>query len=639
MTLGTLDWPDAIDRHGRRVFYVIDDDIVALDSSAATFTRLTSTPIRGEGRRFVSPDGTHVAFVRDHDLYTIDLTTHAETRLTRDGSDTTLNGTLSWLSWRKSSAVKTPRGGGHPTGDSIAYLQTDDSFGCDQCVRGLQAQSAQHSAAAVSASRLGESQGPRRHRRRHGGDTRWASIEDAPFEYVLRVAWLPDSRQVSIQTLTRDQQELGLYFADVETGRARRILTERDPAWVNVTDDLRFLPSSRQFLWASERSGYMHLYRYGVDGSLVNQITRGDWAVATADDAAFWVRQSVAGVDEREGWVYFVSLQQSPIERQLYRVRLDGTGLSRVSAGRGSHGISMSPDARHYFDAFTDVRTPPGLTLRRADGSLVAELAAPPAPILSGRTLAFPDTTTIPARDGFRMPALVFKPLAPAAGQRLPVIMFVYGGPSAPTVKDAWQEHTLFYQLLLDAGYAVVQVDNRAATGISKTLENTILRKSGGPETGDLVDAARWLKTQSWVDGDRLGVFGWSGGGTMTLNLMTRSQEFKAGISIAPVTDWRYYDTKWAEALMRRPVDNPEGYNEFSLVRRAPQLHGRLLLVYGTDDDNVHPQNEQAFIDALITAGITFDTAIYPMRTHAIGDDAARIHLFKTMVEFWKRWL
>jgi dipeptidyl-peptidase-4 len=383
----------------------------------------------------------------------------------------------------------------------------------------------------------------------------------------------------------------------------------------------------------------MHLYRYALDGSLVNEVTRGDWAVATADDAAFWVRQSVAGVDEREGWVYFVSLQQSPAERQLYRVRLDGSGLSRVSAGRGSHAISMSPDTSRYFDAFTDVRTPPGLTLRRADASLVAELAPPPLPDFARRTLTFPEITTIPARDGFRMPALVFKPVTLPAGQRLPVIMFVYGGPSAPTVKDAWQEYTLFYQLLLDAGYSVVQVDNRAATGISKTLENTILRKSGGPETEDLADAARWLKAQSWVDRDRLGVFGWSGGGTMTLNLLTRTQEFKAGISIAPVTDWRYYDTKWAEALMRRPADNPEGYNDFSLVRRAPQLHGRLLLVFGTDDDNVHPQNEQAFIDALIRAGITFDTAIYPMRTHGIGDDAARIHLFKTMLEFWKRWL
>ncbi len=638
MTLGLLEWPEAIDRSGRRVFYLIDDDVFALDLTAATFTRLTSTPSEEKDVN-VSPDGTHVAFVRDHDLYTIDLATRAETRLTHDGSETTLNGTLSWLYWEEIFGRKDTGWWWAPDGRSIAYLQFDES------------------AVAVSEFVDFRPEQPRILHQRYpragstnprvrvglvsvnGGDTRWVAIDDAPFEYVLRVVWLPDSRQVSVQTLTRDQQELALYFADAGTGRARRILTERDPAWVNVTDDLRFLPSRGQFLWASERNGYMHLYRYALDGSLVNEVTRGDWALATADETVFWVRQSVAGVDEREGWVYFVSLEQSPVERQLYRVRLDGSGLSRVSAGRGSHGISMSPDTSRYFDAFTDVRTPPGLTLRRADASLVAELAPPPVPAFAGRTLSFPEITTIPARDGFRMPALVFKPVTVPAGRRLPVIMFVYGGPSAPTVKDAWQEYTLFYQLLLDAGYSVVQVDNRAATGISKTLENTILRKSGGPETEDLLDAARWLKAQSWVDGERLGVFGWSGGGTMTLNLLTRTQEFKAGISIAPVTDWRYYDTKWAEALMRRPADNPEGYNDFSLVRRAPQLHGRLLLVFGTDDDNVHPQNEQAFIDALIRAGITFDTAIYPMRTHGIGDDAARIHLFKTMLEFWNRWL
>jgi dipeptidyl-peptidase-4 len=217
------------------------------------------------------------------------------------------------------------------------------------------------------------------------------------------------------------------------------------------------------------------------------------------------------------------------------------------------------------------------------------------------------------------------------------VVLYVYGGPSAPTVIDQWQEHTFYAQLLAREGYAVVQVDNRSASGISKRLENTILHRTGPAETADLFDAVQWLKAQSWADPDRIGVWGWSGGGTMTLNLMTRTPEFKAGIAIAPVTDWRYYDTKWAEALVGRPEDDPEGYRSFDLVARAPQLHGRLMLVYGTNDDNVHPQNEQAFADALIRSGILFDTMIYPMRKHGISDDPAQIHLFKTMLEFWRR--
>jgi dipeptidyl-peptidase 4 len=216
-------------------------------------------------------------------------------------------------------------------------------------------------------------------------------------------------------------------------------------------------------------------------------------------------------------------------------------------------------------------------------------------------------------------------------------VLHVYGGPSAPTVANAWQSQGLYHQLLLTEGYLVVQVDNRSATAISKRLENTILRQSGIPETADLLAAVRWLKRQPWVDGTRVGVWGWSGGGTMTLNLLTRSREFKSGISVAPVTDWRYYDSKWAEAFMKPPADNPEGYEHTSLVKRADQIHGDLMIVYGSYDDNVHPQNEEAFIDALVKAGKAFEMKVYPMRKHGIGDEPATVHLYRAMLDFWKR--
>jgi dipeptidyl-peptidase-4 len=210
----------------------------------------------------------------------------------------------------------------------------------------------------------------------------------------------------------------------------------------------------------------------------------------------------------------------------------------------------------------------------------------------------------------------------------------------APSVSDAWPGSSLFSdQLYLAEGFVLLTVDNRAATGISKKLENTIVGGAFEPETNDLLDAVRWLKRQPWVDSARVGVWGWSGGGTMTLSLMTRSQEFKAGISGAPVTDWRYYDTKWAEAIAGMPAENPEGYDRASLVKRAGQLHGRLLLVHGTYDDNVHPQNTQAFADALIQSGKLFEQLNYPMRKHGISDRAGAIHLQRTMLDFWKRHL
>jgi dipeptidyl-peptidase-4 len=235
------------------------------------------------------------------------------------------------------------------------------------------------------------------------------------------------------------------------------------------------------------------------------------------------------------------------------------------------------------------------------------------------------------------MPAQLLKPRTLEPGRKCPVILYVYGGPSAPSVANSWRRDLLFEQLLLQEGFAVMRVDNRAATAISKRLENTILRRSGEPETADLLDAVRWLKEQPWADPGRIGVWGWSGGGTMTLNLMTRSKEFKAGISVAPVTDWRYYDTKWAEAFMKSPLENPDGYERTSLVKRAGELHGRLLLIHGTYDDNVHPQNAQAFLDALIAAGKPVEAMIYPMRKHGIDDPSATVHIYKAMLEFWKR--
>ncbi|HKR21848.1 MAG TPA: S9 family peptidase, partial [Pyrinomonadaceae bacterium] len=212
----------------------------------------------------------------------------------------------------------------------------------------------------------------------------------------------------------------------------------------------------------------------------------------------------------------------------------------------------------------------------------------------------------------------------------------VYGGASAPQVSNAWQGDIFWNQMLLDAGFVVVKVDNRTATGISKTLENLIVKRVGEPETIDLVAAARWLKKQSWVDAERLGVWGWSNGGWMTLNLMTRSSEFKAGISVAPVVDWRFYDSKWTEGAMRTPQENPEGYERSSLIPRAKDLHGKLLIVYGTYDDNVHPYNELAFIDALVAAGKKFDMMSYPMRKHGIDDLPAQLHLYRLMLDFWK---
>ncbi len=632
-----LEWPEDIDREGRLAAYVFDEDIFLLDVNSGFWKQVTKTKAEEKNPGF-SPDGKSLAFVRGNDLYVHDLATGGERRLTRDGSKTTLNGTLSWVYWEEVFGRKDTAYWWSPDSRSLAYLQTDetgvpvsvfvDFKPVDQRVIHQPYPKTGDKSPKVRVGIINL---------RGSAVTRWVRITDRPFEWVQRVKWLPDSRRLSVQTLDRPQTELGLYIADAATGAARRILTERDPAWINVHDDLWFLADGKHFLWASERDGAMSLYRYRMDGTLVNAVTGAPQVLASSGGLMFWVRKGVTGIDEKNDWVYFTALEpETSTERHLYRVHLDGSGLERLSREAGTHSVGMSQDARYYFDAYSDVAHLPTFRLHAADGKALATVREPRVAELVPFGIRYPELFIIPAPDGFPMPAQVLKPADFDPTKKYPVILHIYGGPSAPTVKNGWQQANLFDNILLNDGFLVVKVDNRSATARSKTLENVILDKSPEPETEDLLAAVRWLKRQSWVDAGRVGVWGWSGGGTMTLSLMTHSNEFKAGIAGAPVTDWRYYDSKWAEAIMRLPQANAAGYDRTSLVKRASKLHGRVMFIYGTYDDNVHPQNSEAFMEELIKAGIPFDMQVYPMRKHGFTDTPAKIHVGKVEREFWK---
>jgi dipeptidyl-peptidase-4 len=251
--------------------------------------------------------------------------------------------------------------------------------------------------------------------------------------------------------------------------------------------------------------------------------------------------------------------------------------------------------------------------------------------------LSYPELFTIPAADGYPMPAYLYKPKTFDPSRAYPLIIYTYGGPSSRSVTDQWDFDRYWNNVLANSGFLVACFDNRSATGVSKTDENTINRMmTGDGELSDLLDGVNWLKSQPYVDRARVGIWGWSNGGMMTLLGMTRSVAFKAGISVAPVTDWTYYDTIWAETVMKTPQENPEGYLKTNLCQRAKDLSGRLLLVHGTYDDNVHIQNSWHFVHELVLAGKMFDLMIYPMRQHSIADHAARVHLYNRMLEFWK---
>ena len=632
-TLTVLDWPLAFDEQGEKALYIYEKDIFILDLKTSVFKQITDTDEEEKSPRF-SPDGSKIAFVRDNDLYFIDLDRNREKRLTRDGSETILNGTVSWVYWEEIFGRQDIGYWWSQDSKALVFLRTDESpvtkmhyVDYKPVEPRLITQRYPKAGTDNPIVKVGviDIAFPR---------VKWVNLE--PYEYICRVKWHPDHTRFTVQTMNRAQTELNLYFIDRRTGKnLGHVLRETDEAWVNINDDFYFLETG-EFIWQSERDGYAHLYRFREDGGLVNQVTRGPWALRSSG-GPFWLRQSVVNIDEDRDLIYFTALEKSSIERQLYRIRFDGTGLDRISVEDGVHRTGFSPNGEYYLDTYSNSSTLPGLTLHKRDGTQVHTIAEPRPELLQGLNLQTPELFTIPAADGFPMPAQILKPKDFDPNKPYPLIFHVYGGPSAPTVFNRWQGSSLFYDnLLLERGFLVVKFDHRSATAISKKLENRLRFMMSGPrEIEDIVDGIRWLKSQSYVDPDRVGIWGWSGGGSFTLNAMTNTTEFKAGISGAPVTDWHYYDTKWGEFAMKRPQDNPDGYDKTSFVKSAKNLHGRLLLIHGTYDDNVHPQNSWHFIDELIKENIMFDMMFYPMRKHGFEDKPARIHRQTKMIEFW----
>ena len=635
--LEELGWPVSFDPTGRWAAYEDSDDIVLLDLRSSEVVPVAVTDAEEKSARF-SPDGRWLAFVRDNDLYAWDVDKKTEKRLTTDGSDTLLNGTVSWVYWEELLGRVDQGYFWSPDSNSIAYLQTDDSG------VGLMHYVDFEPHLPKLIKQRHPKPGDANPRVRAGvvgvedAKTTWVDLGSYPYEYLARIKWLPDSQRIAVQTLDRPQTALDLFIADASTGEADHVMRETNDGWVNVHDDLYFLKNGN-FVWMSERDGYAHLYQFDANGDLVNQVTKGEWALRPSGGAA-GMEQSVAFIDDDQQYIWFTSLEKATTERHLYRISVDGSGMERVTSEDGAHQIWFRPDGAYYLDGFSALDQPPALTLHRPDGTERATITASADDIPERFDLQRWEMMTVNARDGFSMPAMMLKPRFFDPEKNYPVVVYVYGGPSSPTVINAWGRNarTMYHQLLADLDVVVFYVDNRSAAGKSKIDANTIVRQLMGPvELNDLLDGIEWLKSQPYIDNDRVGIWGWSGGGAMTLQAMTSSEEFAAGVSVAPVSDWHYYDTIYTERYMKRPQDNEEGYEATSHAKRAADLHGRLLLVHGTYDDNVHPQNSWSFADEMIEAGITLDMMIYPMRKHGIADDAAQLHVYKTMYEFWQR--
>lgn len=576
-----------------------------------------------------SPDGTKVAFVKKNDLYTLDIASLAVARISTTGGDHVLNGRLDWVYEEELAGRRNGRSyEWAPDSKGIAWIRLDENR-----VPTFPVVDFLPTNGKLLSQRYPKAGDPNAVPSVHA--VRWTAngtvTSDVKLEkddvYVAPdLAWTADSTSVCYLVLDRPQQKLEVNLIPAVGGTTTRtILVETDPAWINSIEPPRFLKDGT-FVFASERTGFSHLYRYSAGGRFLNAVTKGDWVIDRK-----WE------IDEASGTVWFVGTEADPRQRHVYRVNLDGTGFSRLSSGRGSHAFELAPGGRYWVHGSSAVDTLPRLELKEAGGRTVAALFVAGGEIADYR-LASTEMGSFRTSDGTLLFTRLVKPADFDPAKKYPVIVYVYGGPHAQLVQDRWGATSLFDHLCAEKGFLVWTVDGRGSWGRGHAFETPILKKLGEIELKDQLEGVAWLKRQAFVDPARIGIWGWSYGGYMTLYAATHAPEvFKVAVAGAPVTDWKFYDSIYTERYMKTPKENPGGYKASSNVEAAAKLGPKLQIQHGTSDDNVHMQNTIAFIEALERARKGFEFVPLPRQKHGPREPAFRLYSNQRILDFFER--
>lgn len=599
-------------------------DFYIYDIAAKTLVKLADTKVMEPA---FSADGSKVAYSSDNNLFVYDVASKTAKQITTDGKkNAVINGITDWVYEEEFAFVKAYDW--NSSGDKIAYIRFDETdvpeFSMDMYNQGLyptqyvfKYPKAGEKNAAVTL---------------HIYDLKSNASKEVKLGnyndfYIPRIKWTNEAQTLSVQVINRHQNNLDLIFVDAATGTPKVVLNETDKAYVDITDNLTFLKDN-SFIWTSEKDGYNHIYHYNKTGKLVNQVTKGNW-----DVTAYY------GFDEKTGNIFYQSVENGSINRDVYRVNINGKNKVRLTPNTGTNEATFSPKFDFFINSFSSAKQPFAYTLHNAkDGKLVKAIKdnSKLTQKLASYNLPEKEFMTITTAKGHVLNAWMFKPKDFDTSKKYPVLMYQYSGPGSQEVANTWHSiNDFWFMMLAQQGYIVACVDGRGTGFKGAEFKKVTYKQLGKYEVEDQIDAAKVIAGYSYVDASRIGIWGWSYGGFMSSNCILKGNDvFKMAIAVAPVTNWRFYDSIYTERFMQTPQENASGYDDNSPINHVSKLKGSYLLIHGSADDNVHVQNTMLMVEALVQANKQFDWAIYPDKNHGIYGGKTRLQLFTKMTNF-----
>ena len=574
-----------------------------------------------------SPDGTKAAFILDNNIYIKDLKTETEVQVTTDGQyNEIINGATDWVYEEE-------------FGFSLAYFWSAD--GNNMAYYKMNEKNVREFSLTMYGQLYPEEV---KYKYPKAGEenaivtihiynvlsAKTIAVEtgDEKDQYIPRIKWTKDPNKLVVFRMNRLQNHLEILMTDASNGKTNLIYEEKNKCYIEINDNLTFTDDGKFFLLTSESNGFNHIYRYDLSGKLFNQVTNGEWDVI-----------DIKGFNAKENLIYYTSFQGSPLNVHVYAIGIDGSNPTRLTANNGHNKPSFSKNCKYFINDYSDINTPPvytvnasknGNALRTIEDNKALNETLKALDINNAEFFNFinSENTTL---NGWMLKPKDFDP-----AKKYPVLFYVYGGPGVQTVENSWGGYDfIWFQMMTQKGYIVVSVDNRGTSGRGEAFKKSTYLQLGKFETNDQIDAAKYLASLPYIDKDRLGMFGWSYGGYLTLLCMTKGADyFKMGIAVAPVTNWRFYDSVYTERYMGLPKDNADGYDSNSPINHAKKLKGKLLIVHGSADDNVHYQNTMEMTNALVNANKQFDMQIYTNKNHGIYGGYTRMHLFQKMTDY-----